>query len=178
MVTRPLYQDPFSPMLFSSEVLVVTNEQRMFIREVLEIACSDSKFAEKAYLAIERILTGGNTVVPSVTSLVPNTAEIGDPSFTIHIHGKDFKNTDKIIFAGQEEPTTFVSATELTTGVNMSVWAGPDALPVMIQTADGVLSNSMTFTFTDGTPAALSAQGSGLIVPKPVTQPVHHVGKK
>lgn len=158
-VVRSLYQDPFSPVLLSAESLplVVSNEQKNYVKMVLDKACSDSKFADKAYIAIVYILTKGVAKVPTVTSLTPNSAEIGDPSFTLHVHGTNFKNTDKIVFAGVEEPTTFVSATELTTGVNMSVWAGPDALPVLVESADGVLSEPMTFTFVDNVPAAMSA---------------------
>lgn len=173
VVLRPLYQDPFAPVLFNSVPLVVTDEQKMYVREVLETACSDSKFAQKAYDSIHRILTGGSVKPPIISSLTPNSAEIGDPSFTIHVHGTNFKNTDKIIFAGQEEPTTFVGPTELTTGVNMSVWLGPDVLPVHVQSAEGVLSNPMNFTFTDGSPAMMSAQKTlaGHAVKPPVSPP-------
>lgn len=144
------HPDPFNATLLESPVLAVTSEQKMYVREVLDIACSDSKFSQKAYDAISHILTGGSVKVPTVTSLVPNSAEIGDPSFTLHVHGTNFNSGSIIIFAGQEEPTTVVSATELTTGVNMSVWLGPDVLPVSVLSSDGVLSNSMSFTFTDG----------------------------
>ena len=41
----------------------------------------------------------------------------------------------------------------------MDVWAGPDVLPVMVKNADGVLSEPLMFTFTDGlTSDALSAK--------------------
>jgi hypothetical protein len=156
-------------LLSSTGELKVTGEQLSLLKMVLDTACSDSKFAQKAYVAIGLILTGQMVKSPTVTSLTPNSAEIGDASFTLHVHGTNFKNTDKIVFAGVEEPTTFVSATELTTGVNMSVWAGPDVLPVLVESADGVLSNPMSFTFTDGTPVALS-------VKSPV-QPVQPVKK-
>ena len=158
-VVKPFNQDPFSPVLLSADsvVLPVSNEQKDYIKKVLDKACSDSRFADKAYASIVLILTQGITKEPIVTSLTPNSAEIGDPSFTLHVHGSNFKNTDKIVFAGVEEPTTFVSASELTTGVDMNMWLGPDALPVLVQSQDGVLSAPQTFTFTDGTPAALSS---------------------
>lgn len=152
-VIRPRYRDPFASVLVASPAVVLSDEQCVYIRAVLDVSSSDSKFAQKAYDAIIKILTGGSVVVPTVTSLTPNSAEIGDPSFTLHVHGTNFKNTDKIIFAGVEEPTTFVSATELTTGVNMSTWFGPDVLPVMVQTVDGVTTTPMNFTFVDNTPA-------------------------
>lgn len=166
VVLRP---DPFSPRMIASPPLNATFEQKELLRKVLDIACSDSRFAEKAYIAIGLIIAGQTSNPPSVTSLTPNSAEIGDPSFTLHVHGTNFKNTDKIIFAGLEEPTTFVSATELTTGVDMSVWLGPDALPVAVLSADGVQSDPMTFTFTDGTVAVLSTPRMG---PPPSKIPV------
>ena len=52
-----------------------------------------------------------------------------------------------LYFAGNPEPTTLVSATEVTTGVDMSVWHGPDALPVSVSNG-GEMSNELTFTFT------------------------------
>lgn len=160
VLVKALYQDPFSPVLFSSPALPVTDEQKRWVREILETGASDSRFADKMYAAISLVLTGGSVKVQTVTSLTPSSAEIGDPNFTIHVHGTNFTSLSKIIFNGFEEPTTFVSATELTTGVNMSVWAAPAVLPVGVLSEQGVLSNTMNFTFTDGTPSTLSAQKS------------------
>lgn len=173
-VVKPFYQDPFTPTLFNSPALAVTTEQTGYIKKVLDKACSDSRFAEKAYIAILLILTKGNTAAPVVTSLTPNSAEIGDPAFTLHVHGTGFKSGDKIIFAGVEEPTVFVSATELTTGVNMPLWVSPDAIPVMVQSAEGILSSPpMTFTFVDNVPVALTASHT----PTHTSVPVHTANK-
>jgi hypothetical protein len=155
-VVKSFSQDPFAPVLFNSPALAVTDEQKGYVKKVLDKSCSDSQFSDKAYRAITLILTGGNAQVPVVTSLTPNSAEIGDADFVLHVHGTGFKNTDTIVFAGVDEPTTFVSTSELTTGVNMSVWVGPDALPVLVRNAEGVLSAPMTFTFVDNV-ALLSA---------------------
>jgi len=158
-----LHPDPFNAVLLASPALVVTDEQSKVIRRILETACSDNQFADKAFKAITRVLTSVPVVPPVVSSLTPNSAEIGDPNFILHVHGTGFKTGSIIVFAGQEEPTTFVSPTEITTGVNMSVWLGPDALPVHVLNPDGIQSDPMTFTFTDG---SLVAQ-SGLVgIPK------------
>jgi hypothetical protein len=159
-MVRALNQDPFRPVLTSADTkaLTLSAEQLLYINEVLSIASSDSRFAQKAYDAIKFILTSGAVKVPSVTSLVPNTAEIGDANFVLHVHGTNLVAGSTIIFAGQEEPTTHVSDSEVTTGVNMAVWLGADTLPVMVQSPDGVLSNEMPFTFV--MPAlALAAAG-------------------
>jgi hypothetical protein len=61
----------------------------------------------------------------TLTELEPATANIGDPSFTLHVHGTGFGPDSVIYFNGHPEPTTFVSQNEVTTGVDMNVWAGP-----------------------------------------------------
>ena len=85
---------------------------------------------------------------PTVTGLSPNSAVLGSPSFTLHVLGTGFVAGSTIVFAGNDEPSTLVSPTELTTGVNMAVWLGPDALPVLVRNPDGLVSAPMTFTFT------------------------------
>lgn len=86
---------------------------------------------------------------PVVSSLVPATAVIGAANFTLHVHGTGFTPGCKIVFNGYEEPTTLVSVTELTTGVNMAVWTAPSLpLPVAVRGLDGRVSNNLPFTFT------------------------------
>jgi len=85
---------------------------------------------------------------PTVAALAPATAVIGGANFTLHVTGTGFKPGAVIVFAGVDEPTTFVSATEVTTLVNMAVWHGPDALPVSVRSLAGQESNALTFTFT------------------------------
>jgi len=91
----------------------------------------------------------GTMPAPVVSSLVPATAVVGAANFTLHVHGTGFTPGCLIVFNGYEEPTTFVSATELTTGVNMAVWTAPSQpLPVKVRSLAGQESNAMTFTFT------------------------------
>jgi len=92
--------------------------------------------------------------VPTLVSLVPATAVLGAPDFTLEVRGTGFDTKSVIVFAGQDEPTTFVNKTKVTTGVNMAVWLGPDpAIPVFVRNADGVTSNTLTFAFTASTKA-------------------------
>jgi hypothetical protein len=91
---------------------------------------------------------GGGTA-PVLASLTPATVVLGAPSFTLHVHGTGFVEGAVIVFAGHDEPTTWVSATEVTTGVDMNVWLGPDpAVPVVVRGAGGAVSNTLTFAFT------------------------------
>lgn len=153
---RPRYVDPFNPILVSSESLNVSEEQRSFIRKILDDACSDSFYAIKAYAAIDLVLTKGSILTPEITSLSPATAVIGDEPFDIHVHGTGFVPGAKIIFNGYEEPTTFVSETELTTGINMPLWEAPVVVAVQVSNTEGVMSNPMMFEFLSPVQSAQS----------------------
>lgn len=173
-VVHSLYVDPFSPVLTQSEVLNVSLEQRLIIHQILERACSDSKFVEKAYNAIILTLTGGSVKVPTVTSLTPSSATIGDASFTLHVHGTNLLPGSIIVFAGVEEPTTHVSNTELTTGVDMTLWVGPDAVPVLVKSPDGEFSAPQMFEFKTASGGTLSVKEPEKTYKAP-TPPVHPV---
>jgi hypothetical protein len=99
----------------------------------------------------------------TVTELDPESANIGDPSFTLHVHGTGFGPDSVIVFNGHEEPTTFVSTTELTTGVDMDVWKGPsEPLPVVVKTGLGDQSEPLEFQFfAAGTPPKAGSEGKG-----------------
>lgn len=88
-----------------------------------------------------------NRAGPSLTALVPASAVLGDPDFTLSVQGNNFSPGATIVFAAQDEPTTFVSYSELTTGVDMSVWLGADVLQVTVRGANGEHSNALPFTF-------------------------------
>jgi hypothetical protein len=86
---------------------------------------------------------------PVVTALAPDMAVLGQASFTLHVLGTGFDAGSVIVFNGYDEPTTVVSPTEVTTGVNMAVWTAPSLpLPVVVRNADGQVSESLPFTFT------------------------------
>ena len=56
-VKVPLYQDPFRPVLLNSKIVELSHEQRYYLRKILESCSSDSASANKAFDAIEYILT-------------------------------------------------------------------------------------------------------------------------
>lgn len=85
---------------------------------------------------------------PTLTALEPATVAIGAPSFTLHVRGTGFVDGDVIVFADQDEPTTWVAADEVTTGVDMALWLGPDTVPVLVRPVAGAPSNPLAFTFT------------------------------
>ena len=85
---------------------------------------------------------------PVIASLVPATAALGAPNFTLHVMGTGFQSHDVILWNGAPEPTTFVSPTELTTLVNMATAQAAITLPVSVRPAVGGMSNSLDFTLT------------------------------
>lgn len=151
-----IHPDPFNAVLLSSVPLAVTSEQGAYIKRVLDRACSDSRFAEKAYLAIWYILTAEPTVPPVITGLNPASVVLGSPNFTLHVMGTGFTPDSSIIWNGSPEPTTFVSETELTTEVDMSTAAVAVDIPVFVESG-GVMSDAMTFSFTESAPLAAMA---------------------
>jgi hypothetical protein len=147
-VIRP---DAFNPTLIASPPVATTTEQMEYVRQVLTRACSDSRFAEKAFFAIVKIIAGNDKPIPEITSLNPSSVNLGEPSFDIHVMGRNFTEESVIVFNGYVEPTTFVSSTELTTIVNMTVWAAPAILPVQVLT-DDIQSDPLMFEFVDPAP--------------------------
>ena len=84
---------------------------------------------------------------PVLTQLVPDSAELGSPSFEIYVHGHGFVNGESVIvFAGQDEPTMWHSQALVSTGVNMDVWHGPDTVEVSVRTG-ALMSEPLSFEF-------------------------------
>lgn len=85
---------------------------------------------------------------PTISALDPNTAESGAvDDITMVVTGTGFTASSVITFAGLDEPTTLISATEVSTGVKPSLFVVPDTCAVAVRDAGGT-SNSLDFTFT------------------------------
>ena len=85
------------------------------------------------------------TEAPVVTGLEPAECTLGDADFRIYVSGTGFYEQSTLVFAGQDEPTTFEDG-KLSTGVNMTVWQGPDTVQVGVRNGP-IESNTMPFTF-------------------------------
>jgi hypothetical protein len=70
--------------------------------------------------------------VPAVMQLVPNTANSGDPGFTLTVNGNAFNRDAVINLNGEKQATTFVTANQLTTTVPASAIATPGTLAVTV----------------------------------------------
>lgn len=85
---------------------------------------------------------------PVIEALDPDEVEIGSADTILHVHGTGFTAESIIHFAGQDEPTTMVSETELTTGLKPSLWA--DGVVVQCSVKNGaVTSEEVEFEFLD-----------------------------
>lgn len=87
-------------------------------------------------------------VAPVVTSLSPDEAVAGDPTdIVMSVIGTGFGAGSIIVFNGWDEPTTFVSPTEVTTGVKPSLFVVPADCPVAVRNGSA-MSNEVIFSFT------------------------------
>jgi hypothetical protein len=95
---------------------------------------------------------------PTVVSLTPDTAVAGEgPQVTMIVEGTGFHPKSVIMFNGNDEPTTFISSTKVSTGVKPSIFLEPAVCQVAVRNAGFPASNEMPFTFTDAdAPAAMS----------------------
>jgi len=85
---------------------------------------------------------------PVLTAIDPNTAVLGDPDLVLHCYGSGFSAETVIVFSDQDEPTTLVSDSEVTTGVKPSLGWGAVEVPVKVRNGD-LTSTAFAFTFTE-----------------------------
>jgi hypothetical protein len=95
---------------------------------------------------------------PTISSLEPDTAELGSASFTLHVKGTGFWPGSMIVFNGGAEQSELISPTELTTGINMATAETPGSYPVLVHSPDGKESNVLEFTFTEAAPVATKSK--------------------
>jgi len=85
-------------------------------------------------------------IAPVLTRLVPNEAEVGSADFRVYIHGRGFRSSSVIVFAGQDKPTTLDADGELSADVDMSIWHVDETVLVSVRNGARV-SNSLEFMF-------------------------------
>ena len=98
-------------------------------------------------------------VTPVLTSLTPDTAVIGGADVTMKVSGTGFTPASVITFNGGDEPTSFTSPTEVSTGVKPSTATTPGAYPVTVRNGD-LDSGQLSFTFTAAEPEAEATWGA------------------
>ena len=161
MPITSIHTDPLLPKLVEGTIPSITTiEQRDYIWRILDLCCADSRFAEKAYVAILLVLAGGVDqevppvpVPPVLTTLTPNTIEVGGADFVLVVTGTGFTAASTIHIKGTPAPTTLVSDTEVSTPIDMALVLAPTVAPITVVN-DGLISNSIDFTVTEVAPIA------------------------
>ncbi len=85
---------------------------------------------------------------PTLTELVPAMAFVGGEDITITITGTGFTPDTVLVWNGADDTCTFVSDTELTTLVKVSLSTVAVDVPVAVRNGD-VTSNELSFSFKD-----------------------------
>jgi hypothetical protein len=86
---------------------------------------------------------------PTVTALNPPSALAGDATdIQLLVDGTGFNEISKIVFNGNDEPTTLMSPTQVRTIVKPSLFTVAADVPVAVRNGT-LVSNEQTFSFTD-----------------------------
>jgi photosystem II stability/assembly factor-like uncharacterized protein len=95
---------------------------------------------------------GGLNPSGTITSLSPTSAASDGQAFALTVNGSDFLNGASVFFNNVQEPTTFVSSTQLTTTISAADIVLPGTYTVFIANpAPSDTSGSVDFTVTVGT---------------------------
>jgi hypothetical protein len=145
--------DPFHPVLKSgTPVTLVTDEQRNYLRAILDLCCSDSKFADKAYDAIVFLLNQIEVpdvdVAPVIESLAPASGVIPFAAFTLSVTGTGFVAESQIRWNGNLVSSIYVSETEVTAAMDLSAELVAADYSVSVENPVGLVSNTLTFSLT------------------------------
>jgi hypothetical protein len=71
-------------------------------------------------------------VMPAIAQLVPNTANSGDPQFTLTVNGSNFATNAVINWNGAKQTTMRVTGSQLTTTIPASAVASPATVSVTV----------------------------------------------
>lgn len=99
-------------------------------------------------------------VTPTVSALVPNTANAGDPQFVLTVNGTNFAGNATVNWNGAHQATTHMTAGQLTATIPASAIAAAGTVSVSVTnpatpgsggiygTGGTAAANSNTMTFT------------------------------
>jgi hypothetical protein len=85
---------------------------------------------------------------PVLSGLAPSSAWMGDPGFTLTVTGSGFVPESRIRWNGEDRPTAYISATEMTATIPATDLATEGSVPVVVfsPTPGGGTSAAQTFT--------------------------------
>ena len=97
-----------------------------------------------------RLTFGGSSgnPVPTISGLVPDSAPVGGPAFTLTVNGSGFVTGSVVRWNGTDRPTTFVSATQLLAAISATdiAAAGTAMVTVFNPAPGGGTSNPQSFS--------------------------------
>jgi outer membrane protein assembly factor BamB len=102
--------------------------------------------------------------VPSISSLSPAAATVGDPSFVLTVTGQRFRSGAVVTWSYADRPTTFVSSTTLLAAIPANDLGRADWVPVGVRNPTGETSFFETFTVGNPVPAISSLSPGAVTV--------------
>ena len=94
------------------------------------------------------IQVGRDPTASTLTSLSPNSAVAGGPTFTLTVNGSNFVSNSVVQWNGENRTTTFVSPTQLTASINAGDIAVGGSASVTVRNSSGAMSNALIFVVT------------------------------
>jgi 6-phosphogluconolactonase (cycloisomerase 2 family) len=93
-----------------------------------------------------------NGAIPTITTILPNSAAAGGVAFTLTINGTNLVAASMVNFGGTAPTTTFVNSTQLTAAIPAAAIASTGTLAVTVTNPapGGGTSNAMNFIMTSG----------------------------
>jgi hypothetical protein len=75
---------------------------------------------------------------PEIVGIYPSSIEANGPDVLMHVFGIGFDRESRIVINENVERTSYVSATEVTTYIDGTLWSNPDpAVPLYVRTPNG-----------------------------------------
>lgn len=96
---------------------------------------------------------GAMSAASSISALSPTSTGVGAPSFTLTVQGNGFSANSMLFFNGVAQPTTVVSAAQITAMISAAEVATTGTVPVYVRVSSGggmygpVSQNSNTVNF-------------------------------
>jgi hypothetical protein len=129
----------------------------------VSIPSSDLTVAGTFPITVFNPLPGGGTSIPQIftvsapnpvpvlSSISPNSKNVGDPGFTMTVNGSGFTGTSVVRFNGVDRATVFISSTQLAIGVTASdiSFTGSYSITVFNPIPGGGLSGSQNLTVSN-----------------------------
>jgi hypothetical protein len=90
---------------------------------------------------------------PPITSLLPDSADAGDPGFLLSVIGSDFVDGAVVRWDESARTTTYVSSSELQAQIAAADLAAGKTVLVTVRNPNGGISNALPFTISNPIPA-------------------------